>query len=245
MFKLRLIVSRVMEAPIALLGVHISKLFLWVGLSSGQRLRPCTPFGSEMPIASQMVGKISMSETCAECGSCRCVLCIWMDLQAKWEIDQLPEVYRFQGFVRLPNGEQRARTLSETREKLEQRIAEFALRGFGMWAVVLKEGATFVGWSLLQFYLLEYPTHSTPEIELFYGLSRVYWGQGIIHEACQRLIEYGFHTLKLGPDHQCENTRLLNVIKRKGMHLIGPTSEGHNVLGILDNPALVQEQASP
>jgi ribosomal-protein-alanine N-acetyltransferase len=170
------------------------------------------------------------------------------DLQAKWEIDQLPEVYRFQGFVRLPNGEQRARTLSETREKLEQRIAEFALRGFGMWAVVLKEGATFVGWSGLQFYLLEYPTHSPPEIELFYGLSRVYWGQGIIHEACQRLLEHGFHTLKLARVTSvvhCENTRSLNVIKRNGMHLIDPPSEGHNVLGILDNPALVQEQASP
>lgn len=169
------------------------------------------------------------------------------DLQAKWEIDQHPDVYQFQGFVRLPNGERRARTLSETREKLEQRIAEFALQGFGMWAVVLKESHTFVGWSGLQFYLLEYPSHSTPEIELFYGLSRAYWGQGIIHEACQRLIEHGFQTLKLtritSVVHR-ENTRSLNVARRNGLRLIDHPSEGHNVLGILNNPALLLEQAS-
>src|SRR5437868_886775 len=108
-----------------------------------------------------------------------------------------------------------------------------------MWAVVLKESNTFIGWSGLQFYLLEAPTHCTPEIELFYGLSRVYWGQGIIHEACQRLIEHGFQTLKLthitSVVHR-ENTRSLNVAKRNGMRLNDQPSEGHNVLGVLDNP---------
>jgi [ribosomal protein S5]-alanine N-acetyltransferase len=161
------------------------------------------------------------------------------DLQGKLEIDQHPDIYRFQGFVRLPNGEQRARTLEETREKLEQRIGEFALQGFGMWAILLKEKNIFVGWSGLQFYLLEHTTHNTPEIELFYGLSRTYWGQGIIHEACQKLIEYGFTTLKLpritSVIHR-ENTRSLNVAKRNGMRFVDYPSESPNMLGILDNP---------
>lgn len=165
------------------------------------------------------------------------------DLQVKWEIDCHPDVYQFQGFVRLPNGEQRARTLEETRERLEQRIGEFALQDFGMWAVLLKEENIFVGWAGLQFYLLEYTTHSTPEIELFYGLSRAYWGQGIIHEACQRLIEYGFKTLKLtritSVIHR-ENTRSLNVAKRNGMRFVDYPSESPNVLAILDNPDFVQ-----
>jgi ribosomal-protein-alanine N-acetyltransferase len=167
------------------------------------------------------------------------------DLQAKYEIDQHPDIYRFQGFVRLPNGEKRGRTLEEAREKLVQRIGEFALQGFGMWGVVLKEGNLFVGWPGLQFYLLEYPTHSTPEIELFYGLSRAYWGQGIIHEACQKLMAYGFQTLKLtritSVVHR-ENTRSLNVAKRNGMRLVDHPSESQNMLGILNNPSLALEQ---
>jgi RimJ/RimL family protein N-acetyltransferase len=169
------------------------------------------------------------------------------DLQVKWDIDRHPDVYQFQGFVRLPNGEKRARPLAATREKLEQRIGEFALQGFGMWAVVLKESNTFVGWSGLQFYLLEYPTQSLPEIELYYGLSRAYWGQGIIHEACQQLIEHGFRTLKLpritSVVHR-ENIRSLNVARRNGMRIIDHPTEKHNVVGILDNPALPEQQAS-
>lgn len=98
------------------------------------------------------------------------------DLQARYEIGQHPDVYQFDGFESLPNGQKRPRTLEEAREILEQRIGEFALQGFGMWAVVLKERNAFVGWSGLQFYLLEYNTYSTPEIELFYGQSRTYWG---------------------------------------------------------------------
>ncbi|GCE12409.1 GNAT family N-acetyltransferase [Tengunoibacter tsumagoiensis] len=164
------------------------------------------------------------------------------DLQIKWEIDRHPDVYRFQGFIRLPNGEKRARTLSETQEKLEQRIGEFGLQGFGMWAVVLRETNILVGWAGLQFYLLEYPTHSLPEIELFYGLSPAYWGQGIIHEACQRIIEHGFQTLKLtritSVVHH-ENIRSLNVAKRNGMRILDHPTESHNALGILENPAMV------
>jgi [ribosomal protein S5]-alanine N-acetyltransferase len=167
------------------------------------------------------------------------------DLQAKYEIDQHPAVYQFQGFVRLPNGEKRGRTLQETGEKLAQRIAEFALQGFGMWAVVRKPENRLVGWAGLQFYLLEYPTHRTPEIELFYGLSPAYWGQGIIHEACQTLIAYGFKTQKLtritSVVHR-ENLRSLNVAKRNGMRMVDHPSESENVLGILDNPALDLEQ---
>jgi [ribosomal protein S5]-alanine N-acetyltransferase len=167
------------------------------------------------------------------------------DLPAKHEIDQQPAVYQFQGFVRLPSGEKRGRTLEETSEKLAQRIAEFALQGFGMWAVVRKEENRLVGWAGLQFYLLEYPTHSAPEIELFYGLSPAYWGQGIIHEACQTLIAYGFETQKLSRITSVvhrENLRSRSVATRNGMHIVDHPTEAENVLGILDNPYVDLQQ---
>ncbi|GLV55464.1 N-acetyltransferase [Dictyobacter sp. S3.2.2.5] len=167
------------------------------------------------------------------------------DLPVKYAIDIHPDVYRFQAFVRLPDGQKRARTLEETRGKLEQRIGEFALQGFGMWAMVLKENNTLIGWSGLQFYLLEYGDFSTPEIELFYAQSREYWGRGFVHEACQRLIEYGFKTLKLpritSVVHR-DNIHSLNVARRNGMHFVDHPTDRHNLVGILNNPHISPEQ---
>lgn len=69
------------------------------------------------------------------------------DLHAKYLIGQHPDFYAFDGFERLVNGQKRPRTLEETRAKLEQRIGEFALQGFGQWAAVLKENNTLIGWA--------------------------------------------------------------------------------------------------
>lgn len=161
------------------------------------------------------------------------------DLQTFYEIRQHPDVYQFDGFILLPHGKKRSRTLDETRERLEWRIGEFALQGFGMWAVVLKETDTMVGWAGLQFYLLEYTTHNMPEIELFYGLSRACWGQGIIHEACQKLIDYSFKTLKLTRITSVihyDNARSLAVARRNRMRIVDHPTQSQHALGILDNP---------
>lgn len=162
------------------------------------------------------------------------------DLQEKYLIGQHPDYYEFDGFEWLPDGSKRPRTLEETRKKLEDRIGEFALQGFGQWAVVLKETQTFIGWAGLQFYLLDHGAYSTPEIELFYGLSRTYWGQGLITEACETLIHYGFHTLKLQRITGCtarQNFRSQGVMKRVGMSVGDHPSEPESLLGILNNPA--------
>ncbi|MEO7019577.1 MAG: GNAT family N-acetyltransferase [Ktedonobacteraceae bacterium] len=163
------------------------------------------------------------------------------NLQEKYLIGRHPDYYEFDGFERLPDGSKRSRTLEETRKKLEERIGEFALQGFGQWAVVLKETRAFIGWAGLQFYLLDHGTYSTPEIELFYGLSRVYWGQGLITEASGKLVHYGFHTLKLQRITGCtarQNFRSQAVMKRMGMTVGAHPSESESLLGVLDNPAL-------
>lgn len=161
------------------------------------------------------------------------------DLDAKFAISQHPDVYQFDGFVRLENEQKRPRTRDEWRIKLEQRVAEFALQGFGQWAMVLQETGVFIGWAGLQFYLLDAGSSSTPEIELFYGQSRSYWGKGYATEACQALIQYGFTTLKLCRITSVaarENLHSLNVMRRVGMRLEDHPSEPENMLGILDNP---------
>jgi RimJ/RimL family protein N-acetyltransferase len=163
------------------------------------------------------------------------------DLDAKFAIGQHPDVYRFDGFVLLESGEKRPRTREETRIKLEQRVAEFALQGFGQWAMVLQETGGFIGWAGLQFYLLDAEVSSTPEIELFYGLSRGHWGQGFATEACHALIQYGFTTLRLRRITSVaarENVHSVNVMRRVGMRIEDHPSESEHALGILDNPRI-------
>lgn len=164
-----------------------------------------------------------------------------VDLAAKHAMEQHPDVYRYNGFVRLEDGSKRARTVEETRWHLERRIAEYELQGFGQMALELKGTGAFVGWAGLQFYLLDQGTYSTPEIELFYGLVREYWGQGLITEAGRALIRYGFETLRLPRITSVafrENVRSANVMRRVGMTIgAHPTSEDE-VLGIIEHPQL-------
>lgn len=161
------------------------------------------------------------------------------DLAAKHAMDQHPDVFRYNGFVRLEDGTQRARTLEETRGHLERRIAEFALQGFGQMALELKPVGAFVGWAGLQFYLLDHGAYSTPEIELFYGLARAYWGRGLATEAGTALIRYGFATLKLPRITSVAfraNTPSANVMRRVGMTVGDHPSDAGEVLGIIENP---------
>jgi RimJ/RimL family protein N-acetyltransferase len=165
------------------------------------------------------------------------------DLAAKHAMDQHPDIYRYNGFVRREDGTQRARTLEETRWHLERRIAEFELQGFGQLALELKPAGTFVGWAGLQFYLLDHGEYSTPEIELFYGLARAYWGQGLATEAGKALIRYGFETLKLPRITSVasrENMPSASVMRRVGMTVGDHPTDAGEVLGVIENPRLAE-----
>lgn len=161
------------------------------------------------------------------------------DLAAKHAMEQHPDVYRYNGYVRLEDGSKRERTLEETRWHLERRIAEYELQGFGQMALELTGTSEFVGWAGLQFYLLDQSAYSTPEIELFYGLVREHWGQGLITEAGRTLIHYGFETLRLPRITSVafrENVRSVNVMRRVGMTVGAHPISEDEVLGIIEHP---------
>jgi ribosomal-protein-alanine N-acetyltransferase len=161
------------------------------------------------------------------------------DLAPKHAMEQHPDVYQYNGFVRLDDGTKRARTPAEMRWHLERRIAAFELQGFGQMALTRKPNGAFAGWAGLQFYLLDHGMYSTPEIEFFYGLAREYWGQGLATEAGHALIRYGFETLKLPRITSVafrENVRSASVMRRVGM-TVGPhPSNADEVLGVIQNP---------
>lgn len=151
-----------------------------------------------------------------------------------------PDVYPMMGFARTPSGEKRARTLEEWRPRLAYRVAQFESEGFGEWAIIWRATEVFVGVVGLQFYLLDRDAIATPEIELFYGLKREWWDQGIMREATGAVVRYAFETLKLRRiTSVCfrENERSANVMRRVGM-TVGPHpgNPGSELLGQLENP---------
>ncbi len=79
----------------------------------------------------------------------------------------------------------------------------------------------------------------TSEIELFYGLKREWWDQGIMQEATSAVVRYAFETLKLRRlTSVCyrENLRPDNVMRRVGMTVGShPGNPDGEMLGVLAN----------
>jgi RimJ/RimL family protein N-acetyltransferase len=74
--------------------------------------------------------------------------------------------------------------------------------GFGLWAVVLKEGGDLIGFcGLSRFDDID----GRPEVEVGYRLARRFWGQGFATEAALATRDCAFQTLGL--------TRLISIIE--------------------------------
>jgi ribosomal-protein-alanine N-acetyltransferase len=82
-------------------------------------------------------------------------------------------------------------------------------------ATVWKENQKVIGWCGLG------PLEFSPkEIEIYYGLSKDYWGKGIGTEAAKAMLGYGFDTFKLDPIvaiTKPENIASTKVLEKLGM----------------------------
>jgi ribosomal-protein-alanine N-acetyltransferase len=96
-----------------------------------------------------------------------------------------PEVVRFTGEVL---------SREEAKRLLQKRIDEqFAKAPLGGRAIVLKESGLNIGYCGL-----DHLPHSTEQqIELFYGLTRRFWGHGFATEAAAAMLKHGFCDLNL------------------------------------------------
>jgi ribosomal-protein-alanine N-acetyltransferase len=108
-----------------------------------------------------------------------------------------------------------------THEKAEgyirHHLSHWRMRGYGHWAVVLKEDNQIVGWCGLE-YLTE-----LNQTELAYLLSKRTWGRGYGTEAAKASVKFGFETAKLeqiiGLVHP-ENTGSVRVLEKCGLSLV-------------------------
>jgi RimJ/RimL family protein N-acetyltransferase len=83
------------------------------------------------------------------------------------------------------------RNREATRTGLLRTIEGWQKRGFGLWAVALKDGGKVIGYCGLMF------LEDTTEIELAYGLAKSAWGKGFATEAGRTSLKYGFEELKM------------------------------------------------
>jgi ribosomal-protein-alanine N-acetyltransferase len=85
----------------------------------------------------------------------------------------------------------KTRSREETMTGLLNTLKGWQRRGFGLWAVTIKESGRVIGYCGLIF------LEDTPEVEIAYGLAKAYWGKGYATEAALASLRFGFEELKL------------------------------------------------
>jgi len=100
-------------------------------------------------------------------------------------------------------------------DRIRKNMAE---KGYGLWAVEIKESGDFIGF--IGFNNADFRAFFTPCIEIAWRLKSEAWGKGFATEGAKRCLRFGFENL--GLSEVCsftsvENTRSEKVMKRIGM----------------------------
>ena len=73
--------------------------------------------------------------------------------------------------------------------------AKIAHDGWGLWAVEVADGPSFIGFVGLN--RPRFEAHFTPAVEVGWRLARQYWGNGYATEAAAAALSFGFDQLDL------------------------------------------------
>jgi RimJ/RimL family protein N-acetyltransferase len=92
----------------------------------------------------------------------------------------------------------------------------YEARGYGLWAVILKDSDRFLG----QCGILDVHIDGEVVPEIAYHINRSFWNQGYATEAARACLEYGFRSLELETIHihtWVENSPSRRVAEKIGM----------------------------
>ena len=131
------------------------------------------------------------------------------DMFRNWVTD--PEVSRFWGW-------QPHESIEETKSLLTGWIEEYQKLETYHWIIVLKEISQSIGY----IYLNEF-NDINETASVHFALSRKYWNQGIMTEACKAVIDFAFSALQLksiNSRHHVENPASGMVMKKCGMRYL-------------------------
>lgn len=104
----------------------------------------------------------------------------------------------------------------------------------GKYAVALKESNKLIG--IVEFRVHDYNNNG----ELGYTLSRHYWGNGYMNEACNLILDLAFNVLgveRVYAEHDVRNPASGNVLIRLGMKCDGILRKNHMIKGFLTDSA--------
>lgn len=99
--------------------------------------------------------------------------------------------------------------------------AGFAADGFGLWALQVRDGAPFVGFTGI--WRLPAGNPHAGKVEVGWRLARAAWGRGYATEAARAAVVYGFHLA--GLDEVVSMTAVTNARSRAVMERLGMTRD--------------------
>jgi len=104
-------------------------------------------------------------------------------------------------------------------------------RGWGLWAVEVPGGESFVGF--VGFATPRFDAHFTPAVEVGWRLARDHWGKGYATEAATAVLRFGFDDL--GLEEIVSFTTVANGRSRRVMERLGMT---HDPVDDFEHPVL-------
>jgi RimJ/RimL family protein N-acetyltransferase len=100
-------------------------------------------------------------------------------------------------------------------ERIQSEIGE---RGFGYWALELRESGAFVGYTGIRW--VEWVMHFTPAVEVGWRVAPEYWGSGFATEAARAAVRDGFERAgieEIVAMASARNVRSTRVMEKLGM----------------------------
>jgi ribosomal-protein-alanine N-acetyltransferase len=110
-------------------------------------------------------------------------------------------------------------TPTQSDEMVDRMAAAWHDRGYGLWAVEVRETGSFIGFVGLS--SPSWEASFTPCVEVGWRLSRAAWGHGFAPEAAVASLRWGFHELDLPRDEIVSFTTVANERSRRVMEKLG------------------------
>lgn len=125
----------------------------------------------------------------------------------------------------------RPMTRAESEALIDRTTELFAERGFGLWAVEVRETGQFIGFTGLS--VPRFEAHFMPAVEIGWRLAKDAWGNGYAPEAARASLAYAFGPA--GLEELVSFTATTNKPSQRVMEKIGMT---HDEAGDFDHPML-------
>ena len=137
------------------------------------------------------------------------------DAVAMFELDGNPAVMQYLGGKTTQSADQMIPIIENVRQ-------QYAEKGIGRYAVILKETGEFVGWSGIKF-VTEPENNFVNFYDLGYRFIERYWGKGYGYEAALPWIDYAFNVMKidrLNADAHIQNVGSNRILQKLGFTFV-------------------------